>query len=388
MLYDQSGLGRAYLHGWQVTGERRYLQVLEETIAYVRRDLGAPGGAFYSAEDADSEGVEGKFYLWALDEVREAGGAAAVDWYGVTADGNFEGSTILTRPVRGDLVRPPEVEEARAGLFERRARRVRPGLDDKVVTEWNAMMISLLAEAGAAAERDDWIAAATGAAEFLLANLRRDDGRWLRAWHPDGGARHLAYAVDHAWLVDAFTRLGEATGRAGWIDHARAAADDLVGLFHDEAGGGFFTTAHDAERLIVRSKDVFDGATPGANSVAAASLERLAALTGTESYAAAGRTVLHMLSEHLTGHPTAFTHALAAADMVVTRITEVAVVGARPDLVAAVQSRYLPNAVLAWGDPYPSPLWDGRADGNAYVCRDFTCRAPVDNAESLIAELS
>src|SRR5437764_651982 len=157
MLYDQSGLGRAYLHGWQVTGEARYLQVLEETIAYVRRDLGAPGGGFYSAEDADSEGVEGKFYVWTLDEVLETGGPEAAEWYGVTKAGNFEGANILNRPVRGDLIRPPEIEAARARLFERRSKRIRPSLDDKVVTEWNAMMISVLAEAGAAAQRDDWV---------------------------------------------------------------------------------------------------------------------------------------------------------------------------------------------------------------------------------------
>ncbi|MDQ1395323.1 MAG: uncharacterized protein QOG64_582, partial [Acidimicrobiaceae bacterium] len=259
MLYDQAGLARAYLHGWQVTDEPRYRQVLEETINYVRRDLGAPGGGFYSAEDADSEGVEGKFYVWSYDELAEVGGPAAVDWYGAAPGGNWEGATILTRPVRGDLIRPPEVEEARHRLFERRQRRVRPGRDDKVLTEWNAMMISVLAEAGAALGRDDWVEAAAAAAEFLLAELRQpgDAGlRWLRAWHPEGGARHLAYAVDYAWLVEAFTRLAEATGEARWIGEARAAADALLMLFWDQDGGGFFTTGHDAEQLIVRSKDV------------------------------------------------------------------------------------------------------------------------------------
>src|SRR5439155_11193581 len=177
-----------------------------------------------------------------------------------------------------------EIEKARAALFDARSQRVRPGLDDKVLTEWNAMMISVLAEAGAALERDDWIEAAIAAADFLLSTLRTDDGRWLRAWHPEGGARHLAYAVDYAWLVDAFTRLAEATGQARWIVDARAAADGLLTLFWDEEGGGFFTTGHDAEALIVRSKDVFDGATPSANSVAAVALHRLAALVGESAY--------------------------------------------------------------------------------------------------------
>src|SRR4051812_6925931 len=388
MLYDQSGLARAYLHAWQVTGEPRYLQVVEETIAYVRRDLAAPGGAFFSAEDADSEGVEGKFYVWTLDEVAEVGGPEAVAWYGVTAGGNFEGANILTRPVRGDLLRPPEVEAARARLFDRRATRIRPGLDDKVVTEWNAMMISVLAEAGAACDRTDWCDAAVAAAEFLLTRLRDDRGRWLRAWHPEGGARHLAYAVDHAWLIDAFTRLAEATGEARWIDEARGAADALLALFRDDEAGGFFTTAHDAEQLIVRSKDVFDGATPSANSVAAVALLRLPALTGIEAYETEGRGVLHLLVPYLESHPTAFTHAVAAVDLAVSGITEIAVVGDRRDLVTAVQRQYLPNAVLAWGQPYASPLWESRSDGLAYVCRNYACQAPAGDAPALLAQLA
>ena len=387
MLYDQAGLARIYLHAYQVTGEVRYRQVLEETIAYVRRDLAASEGGFYSAEDADSEGVEGKFYVWSRDEVQRIGGPAAVEWYGVTDAGNWEGTNILVRPVRGDLIRPPEIEAARAALFDARATRVRPGLDNKVLTEWNAMMVSVLAEAGAALQRDDWTDAAEAAAEFLLAELRTAEGRWLRAWHPEGGARHLAYAVDYAWLIDAFTRLAEATGRARWIVDARAAADTLLTLFWDEDGGGFFTTGHDAEQLIVRSKDVFDGATPSANSVAAVALRRLGALAGESGYSDAAEYVLHMLADLMARHPTPFTNALAATDSVVSGITEVAIVGDRPDLLRAVQAQYLPNAVLAWGEPYPSPLWEGRSDGLAYVCRDYACKAPVDSADALLEQL-
>jgi uncharacterized protein YyaL (SSP411 family) len=261
------------------------------------------------------------------------------------------------------------------------------------------MMISVLAEAGAALGREDWLAAAVQAAQFLLARLRRHGGgedgadreaggRWLRAWHQEGGARHLAYAADHAWLVDAFTRLAEATGQARWIDHARAAADALLALFRDREGGGVFTTGSDAEQLIVRSKDVFDGATPSANAVAAVALARLGALVGDEGYADASREIVRLVAPTAAEHPTAFTHALAAADMAVSGITEVAVVGQRPDLVQAVQEHYLPNAVLAWGEPYPSPLWEGRKEGWAYVCRDYACRAPVDTAAALLAEAS
>ncbi|HET7489121.1 MAG TPA: thioredoxin domain-containing protein [Acidimicrobiales bacterium] len=387
MLYDQAGLVRAYLHAWQATGEARYRQVVEETVGYVLRDLGAPEGGLYSAEDADSEGEEGRFYVWRHDDVVSVGGRAAAEWYGTTPAGNFEGANILHRPVRGDLVRPPEVEEGRARLFEARQRRVRPGLDDKVLTEWNAMFLSALAEAAAALGREDWLEAAVGSAEFLLESLRRDDGRWLRSWQREGGARHLAYAVDHAWLVDAFTRLAEATGEARWIGHAQAAAQALVSLFADPDRAGFFTAGQDAEQLIVRQKDLFDGATPSANAVAAVALERLAALTGERPLAERAEALLEGMAPLLDQHPTAFTHLLAAADLTVHGVSEVVVAGKRPDLVAAVQRRYEPGVVLAWGERYDSPLWEGRADGLAYVCRDFACQLPASTPEELIAQL-
>ena len=387
MLYDQAGLVRAYLHAWQVTGEARYRQVVEETVGYVLRDLRSPEGGLYSAEDADSEGEEGKFYVWRHDEVLEVGGPEAVAWYGVTPAGNFEGANILHRPVRGDLLRPPAVEDARRRLFERREKRVRPGLDDKVLTEWNAMFVSALAEAGAALGRADWLASAVETGDFLLSTLRRADGRWLRSWQRDGGARHLAYAVDHAWLVDAFTRLAEATGQARWIAEARSAADALIALFADDDGAGFFTVGHDAEQLIVRQKDLYDGATPSANSVAATALLRLAALTGERSYGDRARAVIASMADLLGEHPGAFTHLLAAVAMEVRGISEVVVAGDRPDLVRVVQSRYLPDAVLAWGEPYPSPLWEGRAAGRAYVCRDFACRLPAETEQELASQL-
>ena len=389
MLYDQAGLARVYLHGWQATGEVRWRQVLEEIVGYVLRDLRSPEGGLYSAEDADSEGEEGKFYVWRMEEIEEVLGAdapAAIEWYGVTKSGNFEGSNILHRPVRGDLIRPPEIEAARQRLFAARENRVRPGLDDKVLTEWNAMFLSTLAEAAAACGRDDWLAAAVETSDFLLRSLRREDGRWLRSWQ-GGRAQHLAYAADYAWLVDAFTRLAEATGRERWIAEARGVADSMLELFWDRGAGGFFTNGDDAERLIVRSKDLLDGATPSANSVAVVALVRLGALTGEERYSSYGERILRLVHEPLTGHPTAFTHAMAAVDMLVSGVTEIAVVGDRRDLVEAVQRRFLPNAVLAWGEPYDSPLWHAREDGNAYVCRNYTCQAPVTTVDALLEQL-
>ncbi len=392
MLYDQAQLLRAYVHGWQLTGNPHWRLVAEDIVDYVLRDLRSPEGGLCSAEDADSEGEEGKFYVWrpeALAEVLDGAGLteAAIEWWGVTKSGNFEGSNILHRPVRGDLVRPPEVEQARRLLLEARSHRVRPGLDDKVLTEWNAMFVSALAEAGAALGRSDWLEAAAATADFLLAELLVD-GRWRRSWQRGrSNERLLAYAVDHAWLVDAFTRLAEARGEARWIDAARAAADALLELFWDEDEGGVFTVGHDAEQLIVRQKDSYDGATPSANGVASVALLRLGALTGEARYTEHGERILRWLAESLAHHPQGFTYALAGVDLAARGIDEIAVVGDRRDLVDAVATRYLPNAVVAWGERYESPLWEGREDGLAYVCRHFACRAPVADVDALVAQL-
>ncbi|MBV9951076.1 MAG: thioredoxin domain-containing protein [Acidimicrobiia bacterium] len=397
MLYDQALLTRVYLHAWQITGADRHRQVLDETIGYVLRDLRHERGGFFSAEDADSEGEEGRFYLWTPEQFREVLGDradAAAAWWGLGPKPNFEGRTILNRMHgRGELARPPEIEAARQELLAARSTRVRPGLDDKVLTEWNALMIASVAEAAAATGNADWMAAAEQAATFLVEELR-PDGRWLRSWQSDGGARHLAYAADHAALVDAFTRLAEASGRARWIDEARSTADALLDLFRDD-DGSFMTTGRDGEALVARSKDVMDNATPAANTTAAVALLRLGALTGEARYQRAAEDVLELLGELAGSVPSAFANLLAAAEMDAVGLTEVAVVGDAPELVAAVQAAYRPNVVLAWGEPYDSPLWEGRAvpssegrSGLAYVCRDYACQAPVTETGALEAQLA
>jgi uncharacterized protein YyaL (SSP411 family) len=265
---------------------------------------------------------------------------------------------------------------------------VRPGLDDKVLTEWNALFLTTLAEAAAATGRDDWLDAARACGEFLLRELRRSDGRWLRAWQEDHGAHTLAFAADHAAVVEAFTRLGEATGEARWILAAVDAADSLLELFWDDDGYGLFTIGSDGEPLITRSKDLLDDATPSANSMAAVGLVRLAALTGVDRYRDRAEEIVRLLGTIAGQHPTAFAHLLEAVDLLDAGVTEIAVVGDRDDLVRVAQRRYLPNAVIAWGQPYESPLWAERRDGYAYVCRDFVCAAPVENEEALAAQLS
>ncbi|KAA0234395.1 MAG: hypothetical protein JJLCMIEE_02699 [Acidimicrobiales bacterium] len=395
MLYDNALLTRVYLHAWQVTGEQRFKQIVDETIGYVIGDLRHPQGGFCSSEDADSEGVEGRFYTWAKSEIEGILGsdaAAAIEWYGVTDEGNFEGTNILHRPVRGDLLRPPEIDEARRRLLQARDRRPRPGLDDKVLTEWNALMLASLAEAAAATGNDAWLDEAVAGAELLLAELRRRDGRWLRSWQP-GSADALpqvgqpAFAADYAALLDAFTRLYEATGRVRWLDEATAVANAMLDLFWDDSTGGLFTTGVDAEPLITRPKDILDNALPSANANAALALLRLAALTGETGWRTRAEAVLAVVAVPLESHPTAFAHMLGAVDLLVSGPTEIVVAGDRPDLVNTVRARYLPNAVLAWGERFDSPLWDSREDGYAFVCRDFACRQPVGTREELAAQL-
>jgi len=390
MLYDQAALVRAYLHAWQVTGEARWLQVVEETVAYVLRELASPGGGLYSAQDADSEGEEGRFYVWTPAEFATALGpelaAIASDWYGVTEAGNFEGRNILRRPLGAELGRPDVVEEARRRLFEARSRRVHPGLDDKVLTEWNAMFGSSLAEAAGATGRPDWRDAAVRIGEFLLAELRdTDTGRWLRSWQ-GGRARHLAYAGDYAWLVDFFTRLAELTGKVLWLEHARETALSMLELFTGE-GTLLYTTGNDAEQLVVRPLDILDGAVPAANGVAATALLRLGALRADDALVDAGASLLRTLSRVASEYPLACANSVAASELSGGGITEVVIPGDRPDLLTTARARFEPTMVLAWGEPTSSPLWAGRDEGRAYVCRRFVCRSPATTPDELAQRL-
>ena len=405
MLYDQALLLRLYVHAWLVFREPRWQQVIEETVGYVLGEMtqitdGAPSGGWWSAEDADSpdehgHGHEGLFSTWTIGEIEAVLGAdlaaESIDWWEVTEAGNFEGRNILCRLAhRGQLLRPESVERSRALLYEARSKRRKPGLDDKVLTEWNALFLASLAEAAAALQREDWLDAAIANAEFLLGELRGPDGRWFRSWQADGRprARHAALAADHACLIDAFTRLGEATGQARWINEATTVADTLLDHFWDTDAGGVFTTADDAEALIVRQKDLLDNATPAANSVTALALYRLGALTGEARFTNHADQTMRLLGRILTSAPTAGGNALAAVDMRQRGMREIVIAGDRPDLVAAVQQRWLPNAVLAWGEAYESPLWEGRAGGFAYVCEHFACQLPVTTADELGTLLS
>jgi hypothetical protein len=403
MLYDQALLARVYLHAWQLDGDDRWLQVLTETISYVLGELREPGGGLYAAEDADSEGEEGRYYVWSAGELTSVLGpdlgAEAAAWYGVTAAGNFEGRTVLHRSRRGDLARPPRIETARSMLLAARTGRVRPGLDDKIITEWNAMMCSTLAEAAAATGRDDWSRAAVEIATFLLEHLRRPDGRVLRSWCR-GRAGLLGYAADYAWLVDCCTRLGELTGDPRWTMEATTMASRLLELFTDDEHGGLHTTGSDAAPLVVRPREVQDGVTPSAGSVAAIALARLGALTGDDALSAAAGRIVASVGAGLAAAPSAFAELLLAASLVEHGPVEIAVTGDRADLVQAARRRFVPGAVVAWtpktteepaGDgkvvAFESPLLADREEGFVYLCRHGACLAPIRDADALLKAL-
>jgi uncharacterized protein YyaL (SSP411 family) len=388
MLYDNALLARAYLHGWQVTGEDLFRVVTEETLDWALREMRGPEGGFYSALDADSEGEEGKFYVWSVEALRaalegEPDADEAIAWFGATDRGNFEGRNI---PVRGPG--DPERRDAwRRRLYEVRSRRVWPGLDDKRLTSWNALMISALADAGAVLEREDYLDAARAAADFVLRELRDGEGRLLRSWK-DGQAKLNAYLEDHAFLLEALVSLYEATFEPRWFAQARALADTMIERFADDENGGFFETSSDHEQLVARRKDLEDHPIPAGNSSAAYGLLRLAALTGEHGYAARADSVLRLLHELAPRHPQAFGHLLQALDFRLAQVKEVALVGdeLRP-LERVLRDSFRPHLVLAGGEPDGVPLLEGRdpVDGHAtaYVCQQFACRAPVTEPREL-----
>ena len=388
MLTDQALLARAYLHAWQETGNEDYLGVVTETLDFVLRDLSTPQGALYSSFDADAGGVEGSHATFTLSELRAALPAElvqpAADWYGITEEGNWEGRSIPHRPVGAPLRRPPEIEEARALLAAVRAGRPQPARDEKVLTEWNAMAAATLAEAAAVTGSDRYGQRAEEIGEFIMSAMY-DGGRLMRSWQ-GGRARHLAVAADYAWLVAACVQLSELTGRRLWRERAHQVSLELLDRFSDERSGGFFTTGDDAEALIVRPKEYLDGALPATNSIAVHALLRANALDDDRRVRDAVERAVDRTQVLLRRHPGAVADLVAALPLL-TRRQEIVVSGDRADLLSEVRRHWLPDAVLAWGEPDGSPLFAGRPEGSAFVCRGFSCGAPANDAPTLATQL-
>jgi uncharacterized protein YyaL (SSP411 family) len=399
MLYDNAQLLRTYARSWQLTKSARHREVAEATVAWMLDEMRDKDGGFWSSLDADSEGVEGKFYVWTIDEVRDVTGAdfeAASRLWGFSEAGNFEGSNI---PVwTGQIDDEAAIERARAALLERRSERVRPGTDSKVLTAWNGLAAAALAEAGTILGRQGWVETAAESMRFVLKELRQD-GRLMRSYR-DGVVKHLGFAEDYAFCLEACLSLYEATHDEMWLGEARWCADEAIRLFLDTDEGGFFTNGSDGERLITRSKDLIDNAVPAANSVFALELQRLSLITGQTSYAKHATDIMLLLAPAATRSPLGFAHLLGAIDLHTSEVLEIVIIGS-PEaadtqaLLEVVRRHHRPDQVLVVADDGSGidiPLLQGRGkiDGRAtaYVCRNMTCKQPADSPEALEEQLS
>ncbi|MCO6454422.1 MAG: thioredoxin domain-containing protein [Pirellulaceae bacterium] len=426
MLYDNALLAAVYLDGFRVTGQPRYARVVTETLDYVLRYMTDPEGGFHSTEDADSEGEEGKFYVWTPDEIRQVLGDELGERfcyvYDVSTNGNFEGQSILNLPKtlaqcaalrHWDLEQlEREMADARQRLLAVRDRRVRPGKDDKILVSWNGLMIDALAQAAGVLDQPRYLEAARRAARFLLTQVRRPDGRLLHCWRL-GQARLDAYLDDYACLINALITLYEADLDESWLTAAAELTDQVLRHFADPDGAGFFFTADDHQRLITRTKDLQDSSVPSSNGMLATALQRLGALAGRQDLTAAARATLELATGLMEKHPQAAGQLLIAADMALGPLLEIAVVGdpgqaATREVLRDLHRRYLPNRVLACRPPTASagaqatqpapsveaatapaaganrlldPLFAGKPAGPVepavYICRDFQCDAPV-----------
>ncbi|MDQ1591684.1 MAG: uncharacterized protein QOG71_2311 [Pyrinomonadaceae bacterium] len=415
MLYDNALLSRLYLHAYQVTGEEFFRRIAEETLDYVVREMtDNSSGAFYSTQDADSEGVEGKFFVWTLEEIKELLGEAdaplVAAYYGATAGGNFEEKNILNVPrpaetVAAELNVPVErlrevVERSKPILYAAREKRIKPGRDEKAIAAWNGMMLTSFAEASSILERADYRRIAERNAEFLLDTLRRDGA--LQHVYKDGQAKHHGYLDDYACVASGLLSLYEATGAIRWLRECLSLTEQMCAEFWDDAEGGFFYTSTKGERLIVRNKDFMDNATPAGNSVAAELLLRLALLTENQEYGRKAVTVFRLLRDQMARYPSAFGYLLGALDFYLSTPKEIVIVsraGADDSLalLREVWKRYLPNKVVAQTAEQDEeaasvvpllrerPAPGGRA--TAYVCENYSCLQPVNTPAELAAQL-
>ena len=413
MLYDNALLARLYLHAYQVTGDPLYRRIVEETLDYMAREMTDANGGFYSAQDADSEGVEGKFFVWRPEEIIDLLGKTEGDlfnsYYGVTRKGNFEGQSILHVAKGGAAARGMSDEEFEKTLrrwkiilLAARNERVAPGLDDKVLTSWNGLAMRAFAEAGGALGRPDYLAKANINAKFLLDNLVRD-GRLLRTYR-NAEAKLNGYLEDYAFLIDGLLVLHEATLDGRWLDESITLGEAMVDLFWEESEGRFYDTGRDHEELVLRPRDYTDNATPCGSSMAADVLLRLAVVTGDSEHRRRAVTSLRSVRELMSRFPTGAGHWLGALDFYLSTPKEIAIVGGAGDagtdaLLSEVSRRYLPNRVLvgsAGSGPAETrsgvPLLEDRdrVDGKptAYVCENYACSLPVTEPAELAAQLA
>lgn len=425
MLYDNALLARAYLHAWQITGKTHYRQICNETLNFVIREMTHPDGGFYSSLDADSEGVEGKFYVWTKDEIRnilqesfsskETGSFTTLEFfeaaYGIIASGNWEGKTILQRALddatlAARFVLDPELVPAKLAVAHKklltvREKRIRPGTDDKVLTEWNGLMLIAFAEAARVFGDKNYLKMATRNADFLLTALR-PGGQLRRAWR-EGQSSNEVFLSDYAALILGLLELYQTDFNNRWYIAAQVLAEEMIAKFSDPAGGFFDTTEEAAESssLPIRPKEIQDNAIPSGNALAAEALLKLTAFSNNDNYRQRAESALGLVSEFVNRYPTAFGHWLSAADFSLQNMKQIAVVSdpgrdVTQALLAEIRSRYRPDLIVAMS-PYPllngapelllnRPLKDDKP--TAYVCEGFTCQLPVNTQAELRKELN
>ena len=410
MLYDNALLSRLYLHAYQATGKQLYRRIVEETLDYVLREMRGKEGGFYSTQDADSEGVEGKYYIWTPDQITEAlgedEGKLVGRYFGITEQGNFEGKSVLSRVIGTEALATElglaaeeleaRIAAAKARLLPRRAHRVAPHRDEKILANWNGLILASLAEAAAVLDREDYLEAAISNAAFLTQALR--DGELLKHSYKDGQTKGAGYLQDYALLGEGLLSLYEATFQERWLHAAIDLADAILGRFCDEAHEGFYDTGHDQEALVVRPRNIYDNALPSGSAAAAFVLLRLARLTGNSEYEKPAAAAIRSMREFMIRYPLGFGHWLCALDFYLSLPKEIAVVGrpgepAMKSMMRVINERYLPDKVLAGRDPDQSPptidiplLEDRGMIGDrptVYLCEGYVCQTPITDPDSL-----
>ncbi|MCI0422496.1 MAG: thioredoxin domain-containing protein [Acidobacteria bacterium] len=416
MLYDNALLSRLYLDAFQQTGNPLYRRITEEILDYVRREMTHPEGGFYSTQDADSEGEEGKFFVWTLDEIESILGKADSQvfcrYFDVSRSGNFEGKNILNVPLPLHAFAARErvpieelqalVERGRKQLFAEREKRVKPHRDEKILTSWNGLMLASFATTTAVLQRADYLQTACQNARFVLDHLKQE-GKLLRTFK-DGQAKLNGYLEDYAYFVEGLLALFQASGDPQWLDHAVQLNETLLDQFWDNASASFYLTGRDHEKLIARVKDFYDNATPAGSSVAVFNLLKLAVLTGETEYRKKAEANLSCMRTALERHPGGFGYLLEAADFCAGPVREIAILGSRQDdratrqLTQVVYQRYLPNKIVVVAEPDTQltsrlPLLQerGLVEGKptAYVCQNYSCQRPVTtpvDLEALVRE--
>ncbi len=409
MLYDNALLSRTYFETYQATRKERYRHVAEEVLHYVIREMKSPEGGFYSTQDADSEGEEGKFYVWTRDQIKEVlgkeKGTPFCAHYGITPQGNFEGgSSVLnidsslekTSQLYGIPILELEevLEEGRKKLFNEREKRVKPGRDEKILTSWNGLMISSFIDGFKVTYNEEYLNVARKAAHFILKKMRKD-GHLMRVFNK-GKCQVKGYSEDYAFFIQGLIDLYEATFEIEWLKEADALNRRMIHQFWDERNGGFFFTGKENEFLIAQSKNPYDNVIPSSNSVGLFNLIRLGYLTGKESFKQKAEQIIHLFYPLLSEHPSGFTHMLSGLSFFLNP-EEIGIIGSKNDprtksMLQEIFNAYLPNKILSLKEPrepiegswFPFLKEKGNPEvPTAFVCKGFTCLPPVRNEEEL-----